>query len=259
VTIVDTHAHLNHEDLMGEVEAVIERASAEDVGTIIVVGYDVPSSERAVELANGHPQLAAVVGLHPYETQRAGAEELARIAQLAEELCVRAIGEVGFDFHEDDAAPRELQERLLRAQFAIARSRALPVVLHQRDSGTAILPVLDDYKDVTCVFHCFSGDEDLLAAGVARGVYFSFAGPLTYKRNERLRELVREVPRDRLLVETDCPYLAPAGHRGRRNEPAYVRETLTALAREIALNLDEAAALTTANARRAFHLEARPV
>ena len=228
--IVDTHAHLNHEDLLEEADAVLQRAAAAGVGAVVVVGYDLPSSERAVELAERLPQVTAVVGLHPYEAGRAGEAEILAIAKLARSTKVGAIGEIGLDFHGDGYAPKELQAELARRQMAIAQEAGLPVVLHLRESGLDILPLLDAYPDVRAVFHCFDGGEALLMEALARGAYISFAGNLTYKRNEELRRLAGRVPPDRLLVETDSPYLAPQGHRGRRNEPAYVVETLATLA-----------------------------
>ena len=228
--IVDSHAHLNHEDLADEVEEVLRRAEAAGVGAVVVVGYDLPSSRRAVELAERLPQLAAVVGLHPYEAGRAGEAEIRAIADLARSPRVGAIGEIGLDFHGDGYAPKELQMELARSQMTIAREKGLPVVLHLRESGLDILRLLDAYPDVRAVLHCFDGGEALLTEALARGAFISFAGNLTYRRNDTLRELARKVPPDRLLVETDSPYLAPQAHRGRRNEPAYVVETLATLA-----------------------------
>ncbi len=250
--IVDSHAHLNHEDLLEDADAVLQRAAAAGVGAVVVVGYDLPSSQRAVELAERLPQVAAVVGLHPYEAGRAGERELRAIAELARSTRVGAIGEIGLDFHGDDYAPKERQMELARRQMAIARELGLPVVLHLRESGLDILPLLDAYPDVRAVFHCFDGGEALLAEALARGAFVSFAGNLTYKRNETLRSLAGRVPPDRLLVETDSPYLAPQGHRGRRNEPAFVVETLAALAAAQGATEADLALRTSQNARRVF-------
>ena len=228
--IVDSHAHLNHEDLLPEAEAILERAAAVGVEAVVVAGYDVPSSERAVELAQRFPNVAAAVGLHPYEAGRAGEAEIAAIADLARERGVGAIGEIGLDYHGDEYAPKELQMELASRQMAIAHEAGLPVVLHLRETGLDILPLLDAYPDARAVFHCFDGGAALLTEAIARGAFISFAGNLTYRRNEGLRLLASRVPRERLLVETDSPYLAPQAHRGRRNEPAYVLETLATLA-----------------------------
>ena len=228
--IVDTHAHLNHEDLAPQAGELVARASAAGVRHIVVVGYDVPSSRRAVEIAERFPGLVAVVGLHPYEAARCGEEELDEIARLAGHPQVRAIGEIGLDFHGDEPAAEERQDWLLRRQLALAQERGLPAVLHLRESGLRILHALDDFPGVTPVFHCFSGDERLLSEGLARGAYISFAGTLTFKKSDELRRLATLVPIGKLLVETDSPYLAPVPFRGKSNEPAYVRETLAALA-----------------------------
>ena len=250
--IVDSHAHLNHEEMLPEVEAVLERAAAAGVGAVVVAGYDVPSSERAVELAQRFPNVTAAVGLHPYEAGRAGAAEIAAIAALACERGVGAIGEIGLDYHGDAYAPKELQMELVRRQMAIAREAGLPVVLHLREAGLDIIPLLDAYPDTRAVFHCFDGGAALLTEALARGAFISFAGNLTYRRNEELRLLAARVPRERLLVETDSPYLAPQAHRGRRNEPAYVVETLAALADCQGVAAADLALQTGRNARDVF-------
>ncbi|MDA8347106.1 MAG: TatD family hydrolase [Thermaerobacter sp.] len=254
MTIVDTHAHLNHEDLLPQAAEIVERAKAAGVDHIVVVGYDVPSSAAAVELAHRLDGLVAAVGLHPYEAVRSGEEEIAQIAKLAKDPMVRAIGEIGLDFHGDEPAPPKRQDWLVRRQFEVARTAGLPVVLHLRDSGLRIVEVLDDFPDMTTVFHCFSGDAALLQAGLARGAYISFAGPLTFKKNDELRLLAAQVPAERLLVETDSPYLAPVPFRGKPNEPAYVRETLAALAAARGAAPESLAEITSSNARSLFRL-----
>ncbi len=246
--IIDTHAHLNHEDLLEEAEVVLERAASAGVERVAVVGYDLPSSRRAVELAERFPQIAAVVGLHPYEAGRADEADIRAISELGRSPRVAAIGEIGLDYHGDEYAPKEQQMDLAHRQMAIAAGLGLPVVLHLRESGLDILPLLDAYPEVRVVFHCFDGGEALLTEALARGAFISFAGNLTYRRNEALRNLAARVPQGRLLVETDSPYLAPQGHRGRRNEPAYVVETLAALAVAKGVPVDELALATSRNA-----------
>jgi TatD DNase family protein len=254
VRIVDTHAHLNHEDLLPEAPEVVERAAQAGVSHIVVVGYDVPSSREAIALATRFPDVVAAVGLHPYEAGRCGEREVAEIARLAEHPQCRAIGEIGLDFHGDEPAPPERQDWLLRSQFEIAQKLRLPVVIHQRESGLGIIPVLDAFPDVTVVFHCFAGDDELLSEGLHRGVYVSFAGPLTFKKNEELRRLAALVPPEKLLVETDSPYLAPVPYRGKRNEPAYVRETLMALAHARGQDPEELSEIAFSNAVSVFRL-----
>lgn len=252
--LIDTHAHLNHEDLEPEAEEILERAHRAGVEKIVVVGYDVPSSERAVALAQKHHGLHAVVGLHPYEAAKAGDADLARIRALAREPHVVGVGEIGLDYHGDEFAPKVMQESLLRSQLAIAQELSLPVVIHQRDSGLDILAPLQEFQDVPKVFHCFAGDGELLRGGLAAGAYISFAGPLTFRRNDDLRKLCQDVPLDRLLVETDSPYLAPVPYRGKRNEPAYVAETLRALAQARKADVEALAEATSRNAARIFRL-----
>ncbi len=252
--IVDSHAHLNHEDLLPEAAEVVERARAAGVSHIVVVGYDVPSSAEAIALAARFPGLVAAVGLHPYEAGRCGEMEISEIAALAEHPLCRAIGEIGLDFHGEEPALPERQDWLLRRQFEIARRLGLPVVLHQRESGLRILPVMDDFPDVTAVFHCFAGDGELLSEGLRRGAYISFAGPLTFKKNDELRRLAALVPAEKLLVETDSPYLAPVPFRGKRNEPAYVRETLIALANTRGEAPEQLSEIAFSNAVSVFQL-----
>lgn len=254
--IIDTHAHLNHEDLVPQIEEILERAHAAAVEEILVVGYDGPSSECAVALSHRYPGLWAAVGLHPYEAARAGEREIARVAELCRDPRVVAIGEIGLDFHGDDFAPAAQQEELLWRQFEIAREYRLPVVIHQRDSGLDILRSLRAFPEVVPIFHCFAGDAELLRQGLALGAYISFAGPLTFKRNDELRALAREVPSDRLLVETDSPYLAPVPHRGKPNEPAYVAHTLQVLAAARGEDLEKLAADTARNACQVLEIGA---
>lgn len=257
--LVDTHAHLNHEELEPRVEEVLARAHAAGVEKVVVVGYDVPSSERAVRLARDHPGLYAAVGMHPYEAGRAGEAEISRIADLARDERVVAIGEIGLDYHGDGCAPREIQEHLLHRQLQIAQETSLPAVIHQRASGLDILGPLRAFPAVTPVFHCFSGDASLLSEGLAVGAYISFAGPITFRSNGDLRLLAADVPPERLLIETDSPYLAPVPHRGRTNEPAFVADTLRALAAARSGDPEELAAQTAANAEALFGLAGRPI
>ncbi len=250
--IVDSHAHLNHEDLLEEADAVLQRAALAGVAAVVVVGYDLPSSKRAVELAERLPQVAAVVGLHPYEAGRAAEDDIRAISELASSTRVAAIGEIGLDYHGEEYAPKALQIELARRQMAMADDLGLPVVLHLRETGLDILPLLDAYPEVRAVAHCFDGGEALLTEVLARGAFISFAGNLTYKRNETLRSLAGRVPPGRLLVETDSPYLAPQGHRGRRNEPAYIVETLSALAAAQGVPVADLALVTSRNAQEIF-------
>jgi TatD DNase family protein len=250
--IVDSHAHLNHEDLLGEADAVLERARAAGVGAVVVVGYDVPSSRQAVELAERLPNVVAVVGLHPYEAGRATDDDIRAIFELARSTRVAAIGEIGLDYHGDEFAPKALQLSLARRQMAIADELGLPAVLHLRESGLDILPLLDAYPGVRAVCHCFDGGEALMTEALARGAFISFAGNLTFKRNETLRSLSGRVPLGRLLVETDSPYLAPQGHRGRRNEPAFIVETVATLAAAQGVSAEDLALATSRNAREIF-------
>ncbi len=250
--VIDTHAHLNHEDLLPHAPEIVRRAQERGVEGIVVVGYDVPSSVAAIELCHRLPGLVAAVGLHPYEAATCGEADVEEIARLAADPKVRAIGEIGLDFHGEEPAPPARQDWLLRRQLEIARQLGLPATLHLRDSGLEVLAALDDFPQVRVVFHCFAGDREAMREGLARGAYISFAGPLTFKRNEELRQLAAEIPADRLLVETDCPYLAPVPYRGKQNEPAYVLETLMVLASARGVEPSEMAEIAYANAQSVF-------
>ncbi len=272
--LVDSHAHL---DLYGEDrDAVLRRAAAAGVGTILAIGIgDGPDTmERALELARARelvsdpalPQIFATVGIHPDEAARATPEALEKLARLlADPLCI-AVGEIGLDYyHVENPEPAEQREALL-AQMALAAKACKPVIIHCRTSELAtpqakarfgeadawqdLLAVVSEHWQPTGqpgVMHCFSGTAEQAQRSVAAGFYISFAGNLTYPRAEGIREAAKAVPLDRLLVETDAPFLAPIPHRGERNEPALVALTADALAALRGISTEELAQATTAN------------
>ncbi len=252
--LVDTHAHLMDAAFRDDLAAVLERAHAAGVTTIVCVGYDLASSQAAVALAHEHPGLYATVGVHPNYLAAAPPDWLEQVRALARAPRVVALGETGLDYYRT-YTPQAMQRAGFAAQLALAAELGLPVVVHCRDAEADVLTAITAAPPVAGprgVLHCFSGSVATMQAAVAAGYYISFAGTLTFKNAAPLRAVARVVPGDRLLVETDAPYLSPVPYRGRRNEPAYVRWTATCLAEVRGESLAVCAARTTANAGRLF-------
>jgi len=246
---VDTHCHLFLLD--GDPAEAVETARNAGVDTLVCVGIDPGSSRRSVELAASLPGVVATAGMHPHDASAFDAAAEDEIERLLANPLVVAVGECGLDFFRM-RSPRPDQERALRAQVALAKAYDLPLVIHVRDAWPQILRVLDEGSAERVVLHCFSGGAELAAGCVARGWFLSFAGNVTYPKNEHLREAAAAVPLDRVLVETDSPFLAPQRLRGRDNEPSNVLDVIEA----VALARDEPVEIvretTAANARKAF-------
>jgi TatD DNase family protein len=244
---VDSHCH---PQLEGG-DDVVRRAEEAGVAWMVCVGTDLETSQGALTLASEHASVRAAVGLHPHEASKLAAEwdSLESLARVDE--CV-AIGEAGFDFHYEHS-PRDEQETAFRWQIRLAQRLEKPLVIHSRDAWDDTFRVLDDEGvPATTVFHCFTGGPSEAAAAIERGCYLSFSGIVSFKNAEELRDAARITPVDRVLVETDSPYLTPEPHRGRRNEPAFVIDVGRALARTLDVEADEVARLTSANAARVF-------
>jgi TatD DNase family protein len=211
------------------------------------------SSAASVDLAAAHPWLYAAVGIHPHDALQATDAGLAELRRLAARPKVVALGEIGLDFYRD-RAPRDTQRDAFRRQLRLARELGLPVIVHDRDAHDEVLAILREERagEIGGVLHCFSGDLVMARACLELGFYLSFPGSITYPKNEAAREVVRSVPVEQMLVETDCPYLAPQSHRGRRNEPALVRHTAGAIAELKGLSVGDVARITTLNAFTLF-------
>jgi TatD DNase family protein len=262
LTIVDTHAHLDFDQFDRDRQAVLERARAAGVAAIVNVGADLDSSRRAVQLAGEYDMVYAAVGMHPHDAKALDGAVLAELRDLARHPKVVAVGEIGLDFYRD-RSPRDMQRRAFRAQLAWAAKLGKPVVIHDREAHDEILEILADWAGGMAasslagrlgVLHTFSGDLSMAERAMEMGFYISISGPVTYNNARQLPEIVRALPLDRLLVETDCPFLAPHPHRGKRNEPAYVRLVAERIATLKGIPYDDLAGATTANARRLFNL-----
>jgi TatD DNase family protein len=255
--LIDSHAHIQGKEYAGEAEAVIERARAAGVEQIIVVGGagDVSSNSEAVALADSLVNIYATVGMHPHDAKDVGPDELEKLKDLTLHPRVIAVGETGLDYYYNHS-PRDVQRRVFAQFIHMARATALPIVVHERDAaseGAALLRSEGEGK-LRGVIHCFTGNYEAARAYLDLGFYLSFTGIITFKNAEALRDVVRRVPLERMLVETDSPYLTPVPHRGKRNEPAYVRLVAATVANIKGVTLEEVARVTTDNARRLFRI-----
>lgn len=250
--MIDAHCHLNDPRLLPDVEALLSHMREAGVTGALVVGCDVPSSETAVALARRFPQLRAAVGIHPHDSKDLDATALTALRALAQQPEVVAIGEIGLDFHYD-YSPRDVQRDAFRRQLALAQELALPIIIHEREAAEEVMRVLDETQGWACggTWHCCSVTPDL-GVEIARRLYLGIAGWLTFNKAENIRDLAAAVPLDRLLVETDSPYLAPVPHRGHPNEPAYVPIVAQALATLKGITPADVEITTQQNTLRAF-------
>jgi TatD DNase family protein len=248
--LVDTHCHLADAAFAGDARAVVDRAGAAGVGHVVVVGESREAADRALALAANDARISATAGVHPHGASAwdGGAAVWLR-QRLADERVVAA-GEMGLDYHYD-YAPRDRQRVAFDAQMDLAAAAGKPAVIHAREADDDVAAVLRNHPDTVAVLHSFSSGPALLDAGLVLGHYVSFSGMITFK-NWRQDDAIRRVPPERLLVETDAPYLAPVPHRGARNEPALVVHVAARLAEVLGITLEEVARITTANARRLF-------
>jgi TatD DNase family protein len=256
--LVDSHAHLDFEDYRGELDAVAARARAAGVERVVLIGlWRAPGHfGNALELAGRHPDyFAATVGIHPHECAKVPEDDWRTMEALARDARVVGVGETGLDFHYD-YSPRPVQEASFRRSIAAAKAADKPLVVHVREADEACARVIaeEGVPPAGGVIHCFTGDWPRAKAYLDLGLHLSIAGVVTFKSADDLREAVRRAPRDRVLVETDCPFLAPIPYRGKRNEPAYVARTAEKVAELWGVSVDDVGEITTSNARRFFRL-----
>lgn len=245
--LVDSHAHIQLDNYLTDRDAVLARARRAGVHAILVIGFDLQTSRDGIALAESHAGLYAAVGMHPHDAKDFEEETLDIFRELASRSKVVALGEMGLDYYRN-LSPKSLQIAAFERQLDLAEELDLPVVIHNREAYHDILPILRARNGrIRGVMHCFSGDVDIMRQTLDLGFTVGIGGPVTYRKSEDLQAVAREVPDDRLLVETDCPWLAPQFRRGKRNEPSYVRSTAERIAELRGISLDEVAEITTRN------------
>jgi TatD DNase family protein len=256
--LIDSHAHVDVPGFDGDREAMLDRARLAGVGTLLAIGNG-PELEKlgaAIPYAEQYDWIYAAMGIHPHEAKHATDAHYAELDRLARHSRVIAWGEIGLDYHYDHS-PRDVQAQVFRRQLEQARAAKLPVIIHCREAWPDCLKILDEHwrsSGLGGIFHCFAGTIEEARFGMEMGFLVSFAGNVTYPKAQNLRDAAREIPLDRLLVETDSPFLAPQPHRGRRNEPAYVAEVARSIGNMRNLPADEVARATSENFRRLFGL-----
>ncbi|UCC63350.1 MAG: TatD family hydrolase [Anaerolineae bacterium] len=259
--LIDTHAHLDFRQFDDDRDAVLDRAWEAGLAAIVTIGIDLETSRAAVALAETHERVFATVGFHPHDAKYADTSALAELSELAQHPRVVAIGEIGLDYYRD-RSPREVQRRLFRQQLQMAAQVGKPVVIHDREAHADTLKILRQWvtenqprpAEYRGVLHCFSGDLALAQTGNELGFFIGVDGPITYRNARHLPALVKALPLDRLLLETDAPFLTPHPYRGQRNEPAYVRLVVKKIAEVKKESLREIAQATTTNANTLFRL-----
>lgn len=253
--LFDTHVHLNARQFVEDKEAAIERAFEAGVKEMVVVGFDDETIPLAIEIAESYESIYAAVGWHPVDAIDCTAEKLTWIESLATHPKVVAIGEMGLDYYWD-TSPKDVQEEVFRKQIQLAKKVHLPIIIHNRDATEDVLRILEEEKahEIGGIMHCFSGNVAQAERSLAMNFYISLGGPVTFKNAKEPKEVAKVIPLERLLIETDAPYLAPHPYRGKRNEPAYV----TLVAKQIAtlrdLSYEEICMITTENAHKVFRL-----
>ncbi len=252
--LFDTHCHLDVESFDSDRASVFERAYAAHVTRFLNPAYDIASSRRAVTMATTHPDVTAAVGIHPNDIGELNATSLAELHSLAQSNRVAAIGEIGLDYYWNKF-PKEVQSTAFIQQLELAVRLGLPVIIHCRDAYDDTLDILGQYASrVKVLLHSFAGAPRHAERALTFGFYFGIGGPVTFKNATTLRAIVSQIPLERMVLETDAPYLAPHPHRGKRNEPAYLLLTATRVSEIRGIGLDELADITTANACALFGL-----
>ena len=250
--LFDTHAHYDDESFDADRDAVLTALPEQGVGLILNPGCDVESSRKAVRYAAAYPHVYAAVGIHPENCGGCTAGDLDAIRALAQQPKTVAIGEIGLDYYWAENPPRDFQQQVLRQQLALARELALPVIIHDREAHADTLAIVREFPGVTGVFHCFSGSPEMARELLKMGWYLGFDGPVTYKNARRAPEVAAVTPLDRMLIETDSPYMTPVPYRGQRNSSAYVHLVAEKLAEWKGVSPEELARVTTENGKRLF-------
>jgi len=252
--LFDTHAHLNDPAFDADRETLMESFAAAGVELVMNAGCSLESSRQIVQMAAQYPWLYASVGSHPDsadEVDEAVLEEYRKLCKLSDK--VKAIGEIGLDYHYEDI-PRDIQKRAFRMQLELAREVDLPVIVHERDAHEDGMNMIREFPQVTGVFHCYSGSAEMARQLVARGWYIGFTGVLTFKNARKAVETAASIPLERIVLETDCPFMAPEPFRGKRNHPGYLYRMAEALAQIRGISVEEVCAATTENGKRLYRI-----
>jgi TatD DNase family protein len=253
--LIDSHCHLDFPDFANDLDGIVGRAEAAGIARMVSISTKLAQLDRLLAIAERFPNVYSSVGTHPHYAHEEPDVTVADLVAVARRAKVVAIGEAGLDYHYD-FSPREAQEAGFRRHIAAARETQLPLVIHSREADADIACILEEEAGkgaFPAVLHCFTGGRELAFRAVGLGLYVSFTGILTFKNSDALRAIAADLPADRILIETDAPYLAPGKYRGKRNEPAYVTETAKVLATTRGVSVEEIARKTTANFFRLFN------
>ena len=253
--LIDSHCHLDMKNFDKDREAVIQRAQKDGIVHMISIGIDVGSSQSAIDLARQYDFISATVGCHPHDADECSSLDLEKLTSMAVEPEVVAWGEIGLDYYRN-YSKKENQRKIFQVQLELAQRAELPVIIHDRDAHKEVYAILEKMGkgERKGIIHCFSGDRGLAEAFIALGYYISIPGTVTYKKAGQIKEVAATIPLDRMLVETDAPFLAPVPRRGKRNEPSYVAYTAREIARLRDIPFETVAEQTTRNARTIFGL-----
>jgi TatD DNase family protein len=253
--IIDSHAHLDMEEFNEDLEAVIERAVDGGIERIITIGIDPESTVKAIDIASRYSFIYATAGVHPHDAERATDEVLLELQSLAKNKKIVAWGEIGLDFFRNRAS-REKQLKAFNTQLEIAHELDLPVIIHNREADKETIEILKAHRNGIHkgVIHCFSSDYDTALTFIDMGFYISIPGVVTFANAGKLKDVVKRIPLDRMIVETDCPFLAPVPNRGKRNEPLYVTYTARMIAELRGITFEEVAEVTTINSKNLYNI-----
>lgn len=249
----DSHAHLTEDCFAQDFDTVVDNMKAASVTGMMEIGFDLPSSEKAVQLAERFDWVHAAVGSHPDDAEQVNEARIAFYRGLCRNPRVKAIGEIGLDYHYEEPG-REVQKRAFRMQLALAQELSMPVVIHEREAHEDGLRILEEFPTLRGVFHCFSGSYEMAKELIKRGWYIGFTGVVTFKNARKAVEVAQNIPLDRILIETDCPYMAPEPFRGRRCDPSLVPYVAKKIAALRGLSPEAVAAATAENAKRCFRI-----
>lgn len=251
--LIDSHAHLDGESFDEDRDALIKSFKDSGVEAVVVPGSDMESSRKIVELVKVYENIYGAVGVHPHEVAGLTESDIDELRKLAGNGKIVAIGEIGLDYYYE-YSPRDVQKEYFRKQIALAKELELPIIVHERDAAQDVFQIIREEADgkLTGVIHCYSGSIELAREYIKLGFYISFAGPVTFKNAKKPKEVSKEIPLERLLVETDSPYMTPVPYRGKRNDPTYVRYVAEEIAALKGISFEELAKQTTLNAKKLF-------